>query len=367
MKNKILLTVACIALTFSACSKKDEDSQNIENVKSVFVTKPIATDKNEYRVFNAVATAKEQIKLSFKVQGNLKDFDIEVGDELKRGEVFTSLDKEPYKIKVSQAMFSLKEAKASLKLAKSSYERTKKLYINQNASASDIDNAKAAYDSALAKVENISKQLEYARLQLSYTDLKAPINGYVTTKYVNENENINAGTPIILLGNKVVDEVHLKVPETLINRVLKDEKVVLKFDSLANEEFNGKIKEVSKSTSTNEKNYLVIIKILNSSEKIKAGMSASVYFSFKNLDKDKLLIPSNSVLNDKKGFFVYVIKKENNKNIIKRVDIKVGKLTEFGYEVTEGLSIDDLVLKAGMSEVFENMHVKIGNKKDLGK
>lgn len=366
MNNKILILGTCIILAFVGCTKNTDNAQNIEDIKKVFVVKPEFKDNNQSRIFNAVATPKEQIKLSFKVQGNLQKFDLEVGDELKKDEVLASLDKQPYEIKVSQAKFSLNEAKAGLKLAKSNYERIKKLYINQNASASDIDNAKASYDSSFAKVENISKQLEYAKLELSYTDLKSPIAGYVTTKFVNENENVNAGTPIVLLSNKIVDEVHLKVPESIINRVDKEANVKLKFDVIGDKEFEGVVKEVSKSASSDEKNYLVIIKIFEVSNDIKAGMAASVYFNFEDIDNKSFLIPSNSVLNDKKGYFVYIVKKESEKYIIKRVNINVGELTKNGYEVKKGLDKNDLVLKAGMSEVFENMEVRIGNQKDLG-
>ena len=52
---------------------------------------------------------------------------------------------------------------------------------------------------------------------------------------------------------------------------------------------------------------------------------------------------------------------------IKRKDIKVGKLLSQGFEIKNGLEENDLVLKAGMSEVFENMQVIISNIKDLEK
>ena len=75
----------------------------------------------------------------------------------------------------------------------------------------------------------------------------------------------------------------------------------------------------------------------------------------------------NSVLNDKNGYFVYVLNKQDDKYFIKRKDVKVSNLIKEGFEITYGLNEDDLVLKAGMSEVFENMQVIIANEKELGK
>ena len=59
-------------------------------------------------------------------------------------------------------------------------------------------------------------------------------------------------------------------------------------------------------------------------------------------------------------------KKRMKKYFIKRKDEKVANLIKEGFEVIEGLNNNDLVLKAGMSEVFENMQVQIGNLKELG-
>jgi membrane fusion protein, multidrug efflux system len=368
--NKILkinILVLFVIFLFTACEKKVETKTEDENIKSVFVVNPELKDKNQNRVFSAIASSSHQTKLSFKVLGNLNYFKVQIGDEVKKDELIARLDSKPYELKVSQVKYALSEANASLQNAKSTYERVKKLYINQNASVSDIDNARASYEATRAKVQNINKELEYASLQLSYTKLYASINGYVSAKFVNENENVAAGTPIVLLSDKLVDEVRIQVPEIFINKIKKDSRVKVLFNSIDSKPFEGKISEVSKFTLQNEKTYLVIVKLENSSNLIKSGMSADVYFDIENIDKTiEYLIPLNSVLNDKNGYFVYVVEKKDDKYFIKRKNVKVADLVSQGFEIVEGLNKNDLVLKAGMSEVFENMEVVIGNIKELG-
>lgn len=361
MKSRIFLGIFVIAVLFTGCEKKDNQSSNKEEIKSVFVIKPKNKDDNQNRVFNGIASSNHQAKLSFKVQGNLNNLKVQIGDEIRKNELIGSLDSKPYELKVSQVNYALSEAKASLQNAKSNYERTKKLYINQNASASDIDNAKAVYDATNAKVQNVLKEFEYAKLQLSYTKLYSPIDGYISSKFVQENENVAIGTPIVLISDKVIDEVRVQVPDGYINKMKINDEVDLSFNALGSKRFKGKISEISKYASQNEKTYLVVIKIENSSDLIKSGMSADVYFNIENIEINSFLIPSNSVLSDKNGFFVYVVED----SLIKRRDVKVGTLTKEGYEVFDGLSNDDFVLKAGMSEVFENMKVFISNKKEL--
>lgn len=366
MRKYIL--VLCIAVLFIACTKEEKKIEKKEEPKIVFAVLPKQKIENQSRVFNASASSNHQIKLSFKVQGNINSLKLHVGDEVKKGTLLAKLDSKPYELKVSQVKYALSEARASLLNTKNNYERTKKLYINQNASASDIDNSKASYNAANAKVQNIKKELEYTKLQLSYTKLYSPQDAYISLKYVQENENVSIGTPIVLISDKVVDEVKVQVPESFINKINEGESVDVIFDSLdENRIFKAKISEVSKFASKDSKTYRVVAKLLDSSTKIRSGMSSNVFFkSLKDIENKILYVPSNSVLNEKNGYFVYVLKKQKKFYIVQKQNVEIGALRKKGYEILSGLENDTLVLKAGMSEVYENMIVQIGNLKDLG-
>lgn len=369
MKKYVL--ILSLTVLFSGCIKEKEKNKNVQitkSIKTVFAVYPKLKDENQNRIFNATASSSHRIKLSFKVQGNINYFKYQLGDEVKKGQLLAKLDAKPYEIKVSQVNYALREAKASAQNAKSNYERTKKLYINQNASASEIDNTKASYNAASAKVQNIKKELEYAKLQLSYTKLYAPQDGYISLKYVEENENIGIGTPVILLSDKIVDEVKVQVPESFINSINKNDSVKVVFESLDRDKFySAKVSEISMYSSKNTKTYQVVVKFSKSSKLIRAGMSANVYFKTNgSLEDNILFVPTNSVLNDNTGNFVYILKKDGENYLVKKQNIAIGKLRKKGYEVISGLTVNTLVLKAGMSEVYENMKVQIGNLKDLG-
>ncbi len=367
MKRMYLLSVAVFVLfSFTACEENKVRTKK-EEIKTVFITTPKAKNEDEKRVFTAQATSNKEIKLSFKVQGNITHLKHKIGDDIKKGELVAKLDSKPYELKVSQINYALSEAKTKLINAKSNYERVKKLYINQNASASDIDNAKASYNAAIAKVENIKKQLDYAKLKLSYTKLYSPISGYISLKFVQENENIDIGTPIVLISDKLIDEVTVQLPENIINKVKKDEKVKVVFNSLGSKSYSAKVYEISKYSSSKSKTYKVVVKLDKPTTKIKSGMSADIYFDLvNNKAKRVFYIPSRSVLKDKKGHFVYIALKDDKYHTIKKRYIKVGKLTSKGYEVLDNINGDELVLKAGMTEVFESMKVKIENRNKLG-
>lgn len=373
MKNIVFKILSITSLTLFAvllnsCESKGGKEDSASNkikleqqiIRPVIVIKPRYKNKQSNKTFNAISIAHEEIKLSFKVKGNIKVFNLNIGDFVKKNTIIAVLDKDLYQIEYKKASFALLEAKVTLKNAKSSYSRVKKLYINQNSSQSDLDNAKAKYYSVKARVANYVENLELVKLKLSYTTLYAPKSGFVAFKYVQKDENINIGSPIVLLSDENVLDVSSQIPENFINSINKEEEVSLSFDSLKDEVFKAKISEISKTASLTFKTFEVRAKLIKSDKRIKVGMVASMKFYSKNKENNILEVPSDSVLNDDKGYFVYLAHPTNNSLAkIKRADIEVGKLTSSGYEVLKGLKKDDLVLKAGMSQVFEDLIVEL--------
>jgi len=358
----IILAALATGLLFTGCFEDEKEKSQKETtvLRPVVVTKPFQKSASSSRSFNAISKADKQIKLSFKVNGSIEKFDLDIGDFVKKGDVIAKLDSKPYKIQEQQSSYALIEAKANLKNAKSSYERIKKLYINQNVSQSELDGAKANFSAIKAKVSNAQEQLSYSKLQSSYTELRAPRSGFVASVYVQKDENVNSGTPLILLSDKDVLTVTTQVPENVINSISKDDVVQLTFDSIKGETFEAKVSDIAKIASEELKTFQVIVKLLQKDSRIKSGMASTIVFYSKTKNSNILEVPSESVLNDSKGYFVYVAVPLKDKLAkIQRKDIKVGKLTNSGYEVLEGLNRDDLVLRAGMSQVFENLTVKL--------
>lgn len=113
--KKILISLI-IASIFIGCTEKEKLDSKVDEskdtIKIVFATLPRSKDENENRVFNAISSSNHQIKLSFKVQGNINYFKYKIGDEVKKDSLIAKIDSKPYELKVSQIEFGLKEAEA---------------------------------------------------------------------------------------------------------------------------------------------------------------------------------------------------------------------------------------------------------------
>ncbi len=148
-------------------------------------------------------------------------------------------------------------AAADLEVAKATYTRTQDLARQQIASAQDLDQARAASDAAQAKLLALRKQVEAQRaavamaranaeqvtvrrsqvqasqhqeaaaaaqrakadVRLAYTEIHAPIDGFVDVRAARAGEYVSPGQPILTLVNPDDLWVRADVEETYIDSV----------------------------------------------------------------------------------------------------------------------------------------------------
>ncbi|MFQ5936910.1 MAG: efflux RND transporter periplasmic adaptor subunit, partial [Acidiferrobacterales bacterium] len=184
--NVSILLVSAGAL-LAACEELPPPEPLVRPVRVQQVT---VTGAERQRSFSGFAKAGLESNVSFKVEGTVQRIPIKVGDRLRRGALIAQLDPKDYEVDVQKADAALAQARAEERNAKASYQRVRELYENNNASRSELDEARAASEATVASVRAADKQLESARLKLSYTRLTASANCNVAARQVDRNENV---------------------------------------------------------------------------------------------------------------------------------------------------------------------------------
>ncbi|MCH9649707.1 MAG: efflux RND transporter periplasmic adaptor subunit [Deltaproteobacteria bacterium] len=352
-----LLLAMGLASTF-ACSKPEAVAERTLRAVRTVVAETSAAQR--IRTFSGTSESSLQSRLSFKVSGTIEELPIEVGDNLKRGQVLARVDASQYQLEAQQAQASLVQAQASLRNAESSYERIQGLYENNNASRGDLDSARANAESGRAQVRSAEKQLELARLNVSYTRLRAAEDCSVATVDVEVNENINAGSTVAMVNCGDQLEVDLAIPEGLISGVDRGMAAEISFDALPGETFAGKVTEVG-VPGQDSATFAVTVAILDQHEGLRPGLAAEVLFQFASSGRDDLvLIPLSAVAKDPAGSYVYLAKPAGDgEAVVARQGVQLGELTELGVEVLSGVSTGDLVITAGVALIQEGLRVRL--------
>ncbi len=362
MKSRILAIVLILSVTGSAfITGCGEEKIEKEVIRPVRYQQVFLKGGNRLRIFSGTAKAGVESNLSFKVAGTVEKVYVKVGDIVKKGQLLAQLDDTNFKLQVQEAEAALKQAISQEITARSNYERVRQLYENRSASKRDLEQARSQYESASATVERQQNLSDLAQLQFSYTKLTAPLGGSIGSRKIEVNENVQAGTPILLLSSRGRPEVSISVPEVLIANVRRGDKVTIRFDAIKGEDYRGTVSEVGISSSQYSTTYPVVVAIDNPDENIRPGMAADVIFNFKDSQtEDKITVPPASVGEDDSGNFVYIaVPTEEGLGMVKKQQVTIGSLTSEGLEITDGLADGELVVTAGISRIRDGQKVKL--------
>ena len=354
-----ILLAAVLCVTILVGCESDEAVQ-APIIRPVRTQQVFASGGTRIRTFSGTAQAGLESRLSFRVAGTVQVLSVEVGDQVKAGDLIAELDPRDYRLQVEETEASLERARADLRNAEAKYARVRALYENRNASRDDLDAARAGAESARAQVHSIEKRLELAESQLRYTRLKAATDGAIAQVNVEVNENVQAGQPVVLLTSGARPEVEVAVPGILIAQVEEGVEVSVNFDAIPGEVFPAVVTEVGVVTGLST-TYPVTVKLEEESPGVRPGMAAEVAFRFGSTDdRQRFLVPPVAVAEDLEGRYVFVVEPgPEGFGTTRRRSVEVGELRQDGIEIMEGVSDGDLVVIAGISKISDGQQVKL--------
>ncbi|MEM6720682.1 MAG: efflux RND transporter periplasmic adaptor subunit [Bacteroidota bacterium] len=359
MKHLYTILTLAILLMFTSCGE--------EKKEEVKVKRPVKYQEVGYlggekiRTFSGTAQTDKIIKLSFRNSGIVSQFDIKLGQKVKKGQLLAKLDNVSSRLSYEQAVTQVNSAESQVNTAKLSLDRIRTLYEKGSASLSDFEAAKNSYKTALESYKSSKRGLAIQQEQINYGYVYAPENGTISTVDVEIDENVSTGQLIGTLNSGTDMEITLGIPESVINGVQSDMKVSVDFSSLENEKFDAKVTEVSPAVDANTATYPVRVTLNNPSEKIKSGMTANVTFDFgdQKMNNKTLVVPANAVGEDSDGRFVFLIEGEADNAKVKKQQVTIGTLTPEGFEITSGLSAGQKIATAGLQTLLNGQEVKL--------
>ena len=191
-----------------------------------------------------------------------------------------------------------------------------------------------------------------------------PFSGVIQQVFIDVNELVAAGNPVVTLSTMGDPEVLVNIPELYISSIKKGQKVKVFFSVFENREFDAIISEIG-FNAQNAGTYPVIVKLAKTDEIIRPGLVGSVRFDFKREEGSKgaqdqyPIVPAKAIGEDAKGNFVFLIEESGDMTNVKKHHISVGKLTSEGFEVTEGLSSGQKIAVAGLQTLLDGQKVRL--------
>jgi multidrug resistance efflux pump len=170
------------------------------------------------------------IKITPRVSGPIVDLPVHDNQKVQKGDLLFRIDPRTYELAVEQAEAKLKQAQASELVKQDQATRGQELYKKDRGAISQQALVRKKNDLLVARanVQVAQSNLDKARLDLEFTEVRAPVDGYVTNLLLRYGSQTVANQPALALIDSDSFWVHGYFKETQVEYIRKDNKAVIK-------------------------------------------------------------------------------------------------------------------------------------------
>lgn len=248
-----------------------------------------------------------------------------------------------------------------------SLEQTEKLYEIGAASQNELEDMQSKVEQAKLQLDTAEKNLQYtaaaalssAQKQLNDTSVKAEISGVVSEINITEGGMAGQTAAMTLVDTKDL-KVAFSVSEDVINLISVGSKVYVTVDAVSAEAMEAEVTGVSTAADSATGLYNVEAKLKNESGELKPGMFANIRLVVEKKE-NVISVPLNTVLEKNGEKYVFVV---DENNIVHKTAVKTGLKNDEYIEITDGLSLHDIVVTKGQDFLSDGSAVNITNGKE---
>lgn len=345
---------AAALLMLAACRRAEEPpAPDVRPVRAVTVEKQPG---GEAVSLTGHVYAQEEVALAFRVGGRLVERSVNVGDQIKPGQLIGRLESVTAENAVQTARANLAAATAQAADARLDLQRQEALLARGVAPRAVFDRALKARQAADARVDAARAQLDTAREQLTYTELFADSAGAVTARGAEPGEVVAAGQMVVRVARKGGRDAVFQVPPRVIEAAAGlDPEVTVALTSDPGVRTTGRVREVSPQADPVTRTFEVKVGLTDPPEAMRLG--STVTGSIRIGGESAITIPASALTSSNGSPAVWVVDAKTSTVSLQNVEVLRYGVSD--VSIGEGLAPDDLVVTAGVQTLRPGQKVRL--------
>lgn len=303
MKLKVSRTFMGVALVagLAACS----GGQAAEEAGPSRLT---ATVRRGNLVIRAEATGSvepvRRVEVKSKASGEILRLHTDVGDQVARGTLLAEIDPRDVRNSFNQVQADLEVARARLEISEAQVERSRQLLEASVITQQEHENARLDYTNSQASLVRAQTNFELAQLQLNDVSIRAPMDGTIIQKNVEEgvviqsaSQNVSGGTTLFVMADLADMQVRTLVDETDMGLLQAGLDARVTVEAFPDRTFQGAIEKIEPQAvvEQNVTMFPVIVTLDNRSGLLKPGMNAEVVIEIDEA-RNVLMVQNNAIV-----------------------------------------------------------------------
>ncbi len=343
------LSAFALIILLTACKPVEEPEP--EPIRPVRVVTVESREGGETVSLTGQVEAQEEVNLSFRVGGRMIERSVNVGDQVRAGQVVARLESDTPRNALRSARAELTAARARLVEARNNFERHRSLLDRGFITRAMFDQAEQAFRSAQAQVDSVQAQANIAETQLGYADLIAASSGTVTARRAEPGEVVAAGQPIIQLAREGGRDAVFDVPARIIETAPANAEIVVDPKVRA----TGRVREVAPQADPVTRTFKVRIGLNDPPAAMRLG--STVTGSIQLGAGPGLEIPASALTSAHQRAAVWVLDPASNTVSLRNIEVLSYDLARVA--VAEGLQTGDIVVTAGVQTLRPGQQVRL--------
>lgn len=352
--KKLLYLVMPVSLWAASCqSSSQKNNTTIEKI-------PVAISTVQSRSAHALqlsgkVESSNAATISTRVMGYVEAVLVEVGDNVKKGQLLVRINSADLTAKQAQADAMIAESSAALKSAKKDLDRFERLHQQKSATDKEYEQMQLQYESVKAKNEAALQMRNEVLAMQQYTALKAPFDGQITQKIAHAGDLANPGMPLLMMEQQGELLVVMLVPEQNRMFVKEGTKATVTITSI-HQSFETVIGHISMSAAHSGGQYLAKLAIPEAiAKQMLPGMYATIDIQDGGTAQAGLFVPVQSIVRKDQLTGVYVY--SNGKAYLRW--LKTGAEGNGYMEVLTGLKASDTIILSSEKTIMNGSAVRI--------
>ena len=325
-------------------------------------------------VLPASLYAMQETTIYARTNGYLKRWLVDIGDQVKSGQVLAEIEAPEVDRELDQAHASRAQVKANLDLARTTAERYGALLKEEAVSPQEVDEKRGVHEARKADYAAAEANMRRLEQMKSFQRVIAPFPGTIVARNVDVGSLIQAGSAsssgwLFKLAQTETIRVHASVPQSSMRMVKPGMTVDLVVPELGERVFPAKVMRSAGAFDPATRTMVVEMQVPNRGGPLLPGMYAQAKVNLVNAEPN-LQIPINALMVGGEGVRVAVV---DAGGVIHIKPVKVGRDLGKEVEILAGLADDEHVINNPRDSLVEGSKVRAtemqahGDKKDAPK
>lgn len=359
-RSVVSASTLTLLLAISACKPSREAAAEKNDASAAPAPIPVLTLEEEKLATSlrlpGELVAFEHVDLYAKTSSFVRRALVDVGSEVKRGQLLATLEAPELISQVVEAESKLQAQEAIYVATKASHARLAEASKTPGTvSLNDLEQAEAKVTAELAKLKAARAAKQAIASLREYLEMRAPFDGVVTARNVSPGAYVGpAGrgseAPLFTLQQQSNLRLVVSVPEARAADLDLGEEVSFSVRSRPSEKFTAKISRLAGALDTRLRAQRVEVDVDNRESHLLPGAVADVTLPL-TAGGGRLVIPRSAVVDSTKGTFVIRVLEQK----AQWVSVDVGRENQGKVEIFGDVRRGDQLVARASEELRDGM------------